>query len=301
MASGSEAMPIPSVYSAAASLTLAVSVFSSPALAAETSHGLTPETRSNFLALAETSLRAQAKVAAEFWDWLDQRPSIRAGLLSSESPVPAEFAENLDSLRHALGADSANRYAELLLGVSLGEPQTKGGDGAYLATAVSLVAEPDADLRVKKVADYLKQHHLTVVDFIAQQDAMADMLSGMSVERRSDVFGFALDSLDAIPGVNDEGKKAFAEALQGKMEDYFGANFTSYSLRTIQDLTPVTLCEFSELLVKIQSLRSATSSGPVEVGGQVESMYITREAGVQWISRMGTGHLVGSTELEWLN
>jgi hypothetical protein len=175
---------IPVRFTVAASLMLAVGNICSSAQTGDASHGLTPELRTNFLAGAETTLRAQAKVAADFWDWLDQHPQIRAGLLSAEEPAPAEFAENLDGLRHALGTDTANRYANLLLGVSLGQKITGGGDGAYLATALSSSTEPESDPRVKKVADYLKQKNLSVVDFIAKQDAIFSELGIDSLKKK---------------------------------------------------------------------------------------------------------------------
>jgi hypothetical protein len=146
--------------------------------------GLTPELRTNFLATAENSLRRRTNVSPEFWDWLDRHPQIRAGLLSAADPVPVEFAENLDSLRIALGADVADRYADLLLGASLGRCYSKSGDGAYTATAVSSPSTAQADPRVKQTADYLKTRSLTLVDFLAREDAIFSELKLPPVKKK---------------------------------------------------------------------------------------------------------------------
>ena len=62
----------------------------------------------------------------------------------------------------------------------------------------------------------------------------------------------------------------------------------------------MTLVQFSELLVKIQSLRSATQQGPVSVGGQIESLSITKEWGTRWVNRIGFGSDSEPGELAFL-
>lgn len=135
---------------------------------------------------------------------------------------------------------------------------------------------------------------------IAQQDAMADMLRGLSDERRIDVWNMAIDSLNEVEGQTEQGKKKFADNFAAKMNSYFDDAFSSKTVQTLQDLSPGTLVEFAELLVKIQSLRSATQDGPVSVGGKIECLSITKEFGTQWYDRMTTGKMLGATELDWL-
>jgi len=136
---------------------------------------------------------------------------------------------------------------------------------------------------------------------IAQQDAMADMLRGLSDERRRDVWNMAIDTLGEVDGQTEETKKKFADGFAEKMNTYFDESFSSKTFQTLQDLSPSTLVEFAELLVKIQSLRSATQDGPVSVGGKIECLSITKEFGTQWVSRMTEGRIVGATEFGWLD
>jgi hypothetical protein len=136
---------------------------------------------------------------------------------------------------------------------------------------------------------------------IAQQDAMADMLRGMSTERRIDVFSMAQESFDEVGGLSAEAKEKFSNTFVDKMERYFDEYFSKHTNSTLQDLSPATLVEFAELLVKIQSMRSATQNGPVSVGGTIECLAITKESGIQWVSKMTDGRMLGSTELAWLD
>ena len=136
---------------------------------------------------------------------------------------------------------------------------------------------------------------------IAQQDAMADMLRGLSDERREDVWNMAVATLNEIDGHTEDEKKKFSDRFAERMNTYFDESFSSNTYQTLQDLSPSTLVEFAELLVKIQSLRSATQSGPVSVGGKIECLSITKESGTKWVSRMTDGGMVGATELDWLS
>jgi len=163
----------------------------------QSSHGLTPEMRDKFLADTEQSLHGRATVSPDFWDWLDKHPKIRAGLLSAEDPLPPEFAENLDHLRQALGPVITERYANLLLGAAIGERprrQQKGsGDGAYNATAFGSGAQAEVDARVAKVAEYMQQKKMSLVDFLPQQDAIISQL-GLTPLKKNEEGGF-LNSL----------------------------------------------------------------------------------------------------------
>ncbi len=156
-------------------------------------HALTAEKRDGYLADAERSLRSRASVTPEFWDWLAKHPAIRAGLLSSASPVPAAFAENLDDLRKELGPDLADRYASLLLGASLGErfgpTQAAGGDGAYNASAYT-VTGAGASPEVAKVAAYLKEKQLTLVDFVGREQAILGELGLSGFEKKKENGNF---------------------------------------------------------------------------------------------------------------
>jgi len=96
---------------------------------------------------------------------------VRTGLLSVADPVPASAAENLDELRKDLGPDIAERYASLLLGASLGprfgSTHATGGDGAYNASAYGTATSSSPE--AAKVAGYLKEKNISLVDFVARK------------------------------------------------------------------------------------------------------------------------------------
>ncbi len=141
--------------------------------------GLTASLRDSFLNAAEKQLKSEAKVSTTFWDWLNQHPQIRSGLLTSAVPVPAVYAENLDRLRIALGKANADRYAQLILGVSLTrqmEPATpRNADGSYIASAYGSTP-PSTSPAVEMVADHLKKARMSLADFVPQMDKILNDL-----------------------------------------------------------------------------------------------------------------------------
>jgi hypothetical protein len=148
-----------------------------PASSTNVHIGLTADARTRFLNEAENALHSNAKVTSAFWPWLKKHSAVRVGLLTSADPVPAVYAENLDHLRIAMGPAIADKYAQLLLGVSLTdqlEPKTaQGGDGAYNQSAYASVSN-NPDTNVARVANYLKQNNITLQDFVDKAD---DILS----------------------------------------------------------------------------------------------------------------------------
>jgi hypothetical protein len=76
----------------------------------------------------------------------------------------------------------------------------------------------------------------------------------------------------------DEFMNTYDEALNASLLE----NFTVPFKRTLGALSIRSLVLFSEALVKIQSLRSATAPGEATVGGLIESLSIDRVQGVDW-------------------
>lgn len=75
-----------------------------------------------FIAQANLAARVTAPLSPAFWSWVEARPDIHLGLLFAQHPMPAGFAENLDTLRRAVKPAQADRYAHLLLGVAVASP-----------------------------------------------------------------------------------------------------------------------------------------------------------------------------------
>ncbi len=136
---------------------------------------------------------------------------------------------------------------------------------------------------------------------IAQQDAMADMLRGMSGERRSAVIRMATGLVDDMEKLDEGDKKAFRDKLYERLEDYFASHFERFSDSTIRSLSLPALAYYADMLVKIQSMRSEMAEGPVSVGGAVECLTISRTHGVEWSRRLSThtDNRTGEIEISW--
>ncbi|MBE3096693.1 MAG: hypothetical protein IMZ44_06125 [Planctomycetes bacterium] len=135
------------------------------AAAAPAATPFTPPLRDAFLAAAEVDLRKTAKVSPEFWPWLAKHREIKTGLLVAKSPAPAVFAENLDLMRQAVGPAWADKYAGLLLAVSLNEKP--------LDTA-SQTSPPPAPPEAVKMAAWMEASDTSYLEVMADQaDALA--------------------------------------------------------------------------------------------------------------------------------
>jgi len=72
-----------------------------------------------FVAAADAEARRAAPMSPEFWSWVEARPEVHTGLLFARHPMPAQSAQNLDTLRRALKPELADKYAQLLLAVAI--------------------------------------------------------------------------------------------------------------------------------------------------------------------------------------
>lgn len=137
------------------------------------------------------------------------------------------------------------------------------------------------------------------ISTIAQDEAMADFIRGLAWGRQqtykemageiaSKVFEVGSENSDKL----DEFMNAYDEALDSSLWE----NYTLPFRRTLGALSIRSLVLFSEALVKIQSLRSATAPGEATVGGLIESLSIDRVQGVDWHVRgKDTNYQTGSS------
>jgi hypothetical protein len=123
------------------------------------------------------------------------------------------------------------------------------------------------------------------ISTIAQDEAMADFIDGLGWERQQtykEMAGEIASKVFANESVTsekiDEFMNTYDEALNASLLE----NFTLPFKRTLGALSIRSLVLFSEALVKIQSLRSATAPGEATVGGLIESLSIDRVQGVDW-------------------
>jgi hypothetical protein len=82
--------------------------------------------------------------------------------------------------------------------------------------------------------------------------------------------------------VTSEKVNEFMQAYNSALYASLSENYIQPFERTLSALSIRSLVLFSEALVKLQSLRSATAPGEATVGGLIESLSIDRVQGVEW-------------------
>ncbi len=129
-------------------------------VSAEGTDLFSPAIREAYVSEAAAALREQAPISPDFEAWLKKHPEIWTGLLVSGDPVLPRHAANLDALRQAVGPERADRYAALLLAVSL-----RPADPPPSAPAAP-------DPRVGIVAAYMKAEGLDMIRAREMGDAL---------------------------------------------------------------------------------------------------------------------------------
>ena len=120
---------------------------------------------------------------------------------------------------------------------------------------------------------------------IAQQDAMVDFMRGLHWSRQETYMEMAGEIAGKVfvdESVTTEKINEFVKAYDKALNESLWDNYTLPFKRTLGALSIRSLVLFSEALVKIQSLRSATAPGEATVGGLIESLSIDRVQGVEW-------------------
>ena len=137
---------------------------------------------------------------------------------------------------------------------------------------------------------------------IAQDEAMADFIRGLDINRQEAYIEIAREKatdifLGSEPS-NESSEKvdSFIESLNEAINETLWDNYTLPFRRTLRALSLHSLVLFSEALVKLQSLRSATAPGEATVGGIIESLSIDRVQGIEWHTRSkDTNYQIGTS------
>ena len=119
----------------------------------------------------------------------------------------------------------------------------------------------------------------------AQDAEIADFIRGLDSglqESIIDVAASALSSPSEGDGLSKEQVRAFKKDFDHALDHFLVDEFTSKFRRTIDGLPLKSLVLFCEALVKLQSLRAATSADQETVGGPIDSLSIHREHGIKW-------------------
>lgn len=188
-----------------------------PSAAAATSEGapakadrIAAEQRKEFLAGARDSAREQAKVSEDFWAWIAMHPEVETGLLVARSPMPAVFAENLDAMRRAVGPEMADKYAHLLLAVSL-------RDAAFAPAR----DKPEASPEVLKMAAWIKASGTSYLAVMADQAsalASAGVPASAAAGKKSGFWQEVAIASGTYPPRIEQTVPAFVEGLIARLE-----------------------------------------------------------------------------------
>ena len=137
---------------------------------------------------------------------------------------------------------------------------------------------------------------------IAQDEAMADFIRGLDRNRQDTYNEIAREKATEIffgEEITEEGTEkidAFINSFNEAINESLWDNYTLPFRRTLRALSLHSLVLFSEALVKLQSLRSATAPGEATVGGIIESLSIDRVQGIEWHTRSkDTNYQIGTS------
>jgi hypothetical protein len=117
---------------------------------------------------------------------------------------------------------------------------------------------------------------------LAQQDAMASFMWGVDIESRNSLRDIALDIVMSKVKLDEKQIAEFIEEFGKRSFDFLMERFAHPLGETIDTLSIGSLTRLADMLVRIQSLRSASLTAEATVGGFIESLEITRDNGVQW-------------------
>jgi hypothetical protein len=165
--------------------------------------------------------------------------------------------------------------------VGFGSDEPIGGivevtvSGFYLNRLRSLISnrQPQANESVVTIAT------------IAQDEAMSDFIHGLAWSRKetyTEMAGEIASKVFVDESVTSEKVNEFMQAYNSALYASLSENYIQPFERTLSALSIRSLVLFSEALVKLQSLRSATAPGEATVGGLIESLSIDRVQGVEW-------------------
>jgi hypothetical protein len=122
---------------------------------------------------------------------------------------------------------------------------------------------------------------------LAQNRAIFPFLHGADgalLGRVADSFGHTATTDLKL---ESEKVKQLIDTAMKSIDGWLNAEFSSPMFRTLDALGPSALSRYADLLIRMESLRSATLKDEATVGGIVESLSISRSSGVEWHYRIG--------------
>jgi hypothetical protein len=143
-----------------------------------------------YLAEAEKQVRAESDLPEGFWKWVAARPDIRTGLLAAHDPVHPGAAKNLRYLLSHFGQEQSDRYANLLLAVSIARQETNletGDPWPSDADAANKKNKPRSgkeEAAVEKLLAYQRSKQVSLVEMVKDQQAVLEAV-GVNLAEKS--------------------------------------------------------------------------------------------------------------------
>ena len=127
---------------------------------------------------------------------------------------------------------------------------------------------------------------------LGQDEAMEAFIQGVSETTLESIEYLANQALyENSEDVDEDIVSSFMESVNDHLMNKFTLPFVS----TVAGLSVRGLVRFAEAMLEIESLRAASGSGTGTVGGEIDSLLITKRDGINWCYRMindldGEGH-----------
>ena len=122
---------------------------------------------------------------------------------------------------------------------------------------------------------------------LAQSRAVGPFLYGLDGEMTETIAQHIGDAASSDLKMNEKDSKELVSKAMDRISEWINDEYASPMFRTLDALGPSALARYADLLIRMESLRSATLKDEATVGGVVESLSINRSTGVEWHHRVG--------------
>ena len=122
---------------------------------------------------------------------------------------------------------------------------------------------------------------------LAQDRAIRPFLHGVDNAMRGRIANSFSEVAIGELKLDEEKVKHIVDTAMTKLSSWLQSEYSNPMFSTLDALGPTALSRYADLLIRMESLRSATLRGEATVGGIVESLSISRSAGTEWHYRLG--------------
>jgi hypothetical protein len=122
---------------------------------------------------------------------------------------------------------------------------------------------------------------------LAQSRATWPFLHGIDISLMSQIAETFSKAITAKLKTDEEETNTVINGAMDTLSTWLQEEFSNPMFRTLGALGPSALVRYADLLIRMESLRSATLKNEATVGGIVEALSINRMSGVEWHHRIG--------------